>query len=385
MDQQNKSFFTVYKNDAQSRARLGSMVLPHGKVETPAFMPVGTNGTVKAMHHSTVEEIGYRLILGNTYHLYLRPGLDVIESFGGLHSFSSWNHNILTDSGGFQVFSLAQLRKITEEGVQFQSHIDGSPHQLTPEKVVKAQKIFNSDIQMCLDVCTPPDISHSEAEHALATTSSWAERAFRTWKRTSDDGYQGKLFGIIQGNFFKDLRKRSVEEIAAIDFPGFAVGGLSVGEDHQVFSEFLSYTSELMPADKPKYVMGIGTPEYILEAVSQGIDIFDCVFATRTARNGSLFTRDGRIQIKKAVHAYDASPISEGCTCTACTSYSRGYVRHLFKANEILGPMLASEHNLTFLYNLMEEIKQHIHAGDFSQFRKAFLSRYYGNSAALID
>ncbi|MCF7945706.1 MAG: tRNA guanosine(34) transglycosylase Tgt [Spirochaetia bacterium] len=369
------NIFTVSLTDSASKARLGKLKLPHGEMQTPAFMPVGTNGTVKAMHHSTVEDIGYRMILGNTYHLYLRPGIEVIKKYGGLHNFSSWKHNILTDSGGFQVFSLAQLRKIKDEGVTFRSHIDGSLHKLSPEKVVDIQRIFGSDILMCLDVCTSPDIQHREAEEALKKTTNWATRSLHQWNSQHED-FDGKLFGIIQGNFFKDLRKRSVEEICSLDFPGFAIGGLSVGEPADKFIEYLAYTSDLMPKDKPKYVMGIGTPEYILEAVTQGIDIFDCVFATRTARNGSVFTNNGIIQIKKARYAMDTSPISENCSCTACTNYSKGYLRHLFKTKEILGAMLATEHNLQFLYDLMNKITYHIKNGDFLDFKKEFLQLY---------
>lgn len=372
--------FTITDRDSTTKARLGMLHLPHGEVNTPMFMPVGTNGTVKAMHHSAVEDIGYNLILGNTYHLYLRPGMEVISSYGGLHRFSSWKHNILTDSGGFQIFSLAGLRKIKPEGVQFRSHIDGSLHALTPEHVVDIQRTLGSDILMCLDVCTPPDITHRKAVEALAITTSWAKRSYRQWK-IYDGEYQGKLFGIIQGNFFKDLRKQSAEEIGLIDFPGMAIGGLSVGESPEQFREYLGYTAELIDIEKPRYVMGIGTPEYILEAVEQGIDIFDCVFATRTARTGSVFTDQGMIQLKKVRHALDQGPIQEGCSCTACTTYSRGYLRHLFKTNEILGPMLATEHNLKYLYTLMDSIRAHIQEGDFAAFKRSFLSTYQGDTS----
>ncbi len=369
------SIFTITCEQKDSHARLGVLDLPHGKVSTPMFMPVGTNGTVKAMHHSSVEQIGYNLILGNTYHLYLRPGIEVLKSYGGLHKFTSWNHNILTDSGGFQIFSLAGLRKIREEGVTFRSHIDGSAHELSPEKVVDIQRIFGSDILMCLDVCTAPGITHRKAKEALEITTRWAKRSIDQWNLYEGE-YNGKLFGIVQGNFFKDLRKISAEEIGGLDFPGMAIGGLSVGEPKDIFTEYLAYTAELIAHEKPRYVMGIGTPEYILEAISQGIDIFDCVFATRTARNGSVFTDDGMIQLKKAVHAFEQGPVQEGCSCTACTTYSKGYLRHLFKANEILGPMLASEHNLTYLYRLMNQAREHIRGGMFESFKKQYLDRY---------
>ena len=366
--------FNLIHKDTGSSARTGILRLSHGDVQTPAFMPVGTNGTVKAVHHSTVEKIGYNLILGNTYHLYLRPGLDVIKEFKSLHKFSSWKHNILTDSGGFQVFSLASLRKIKQEGVTFRSHIDGSYHELTPEKVVDAQIILNSDIAMCLDVCTPPSISEREAIDALQTTHIWAERSLN--RRNKFPEYSGNLFGIIQGNFFKELRKKSALTIAELGFPGIAIGGLSVGEPFEVFKDMLSYTVQFIPDDRPLYVMGIGTPEYILEAVENGVDLFDCVYATRTARNGAVFTNYGMINLKKAYNEFSREPIVEGCTCTACTQYSKGYLRHLFKTNEMLGPMLASEHNLTFLYNFLCDIRKNIQNNNFIKFKKIFLEMY---------
>ncbi len=367
--------YTLNHKDAHSKARTGSIRLPHGVVQTPAFMPVGTNGTVKALHHQTIEEMGYSMILGNTYHLYLRPGIEVIKAYGGLHQFSSWDHNILTDSGGFQIFSLATFRKIREEGVTFRSHIDGSSHHLTPEKVVEIQRYLNSDIQMCLDVCTPPDLPKKEALKAMRITHDWARRAKSAWESYSDT-YEGKLFGIVQGNFYEDLRKESAEYIASLDFPGIAIGGLSVGEPFNTYAEFLAMTVESLPSDKPLYVMGIGTPSYIFEAVENGIDIFDCVFATRTARNGSVFTDHGLINMKKVINEFDQGPIQEGCTCRACTTYSKGYMRHLFKTNEILGAMLASEHNLTYLHTLMENIRTSIEADRFTEYKREYLSAY---------
>ena len=370
----NKTIFTRAELDGTTGARNGSLSLSHGNITTPAFMPVGTNGTVKALHHKTVEKIGYRLILANTYHLYLRPGLDVIRHYGDLHDFSSWKYNILTDSGGFQVFSLAGFRKIRTEGVTFRSHIDGSYHTLTPESVIEAQKIFNSDIAMCLDVCTPPEITEKKAREAMIITHEWAHRAIEAKKGFPE--YHGNLFGIVQGNFYKDLRRESALTISEMDFPGIAIGGLSVGEEFSVFQDMLAHTIEFLPEEKPRYVMGIGTPEYILEAVENGIDLFDCVFATRTARNGAVFTNDGMINLKKAYNEFDKGPIHAGCTCTACTTYSRGYLRHLFKANEILGPMLATEHNLTFLHTFMEEIRESIKRGEFSDYKRRFLEKY---------
>ena len=367
----------ITHQDTHSHARCGVLSLPHGKVTTPAFMPVGTNGTVKGMYHDTVSNIGYNLILANTYHLYLRPGTEVLDSFNGLHNFSNWKHNILTDSGGFQVFSLSQLRKIKEEGVIFQSHIDGSRHQLTPEKVIDIQTTIGSDILMCLDVCTAPSIPYNEAKTAWETTRKWAHRSFEHWNKSEK---KGNLFGIVQGNFFKDLRKESALALSEIGFPGIAIGGLSVGETSEEFAEYLAYTTQYLNTDVPRYVMGIGTPDYILEAVMNGIDLFDCVLATRSARNGSVFTDDGMIQLKRATHEMDARPIQEGCTCTACTKYSRGYLRHVFKAKEMIGGMLASEHNLAYLYNFMNRIRTSINENRFTEFKKSYLERYYGKA-----
>jgi len=372
-----KKIYTMTDSDCSTHARTGVLSLPHGDVITPAFMPVGTNGTVKGMYHKQVSDIGYRLILANTYHLYLRPGTEVLKTFKGLHHFSNWDHNILTDSGGFQVFSLSQLRKIKEEGVIFQSHIDGSRHQLTPEKVVDIQNIIGSDIMMCLDVCTAPDIPYNEAKKAWETTRNWAQRSYDHWV---EQGERGNLFGIVQGNFYEDLRKESALALSEINFPGIAIGGLSVGETSEQFAQYLAYTTQFLPTDRPRYVMGSGTPDYILEAVENGIDLFDCVLATRSGRNGSVFTDDGMIQMKKASHEFDDSPIQEGCTCTACTHYSRGYLRHVFKAKEMIAGMLATEHNLTYLYNFMNNIREAIREDRFSQFKTSYLNRYYGKS-----
>ncbi len=371
------SIYTLTHQDTNSPARCGIVTLPHGPVETPAFMPVGTNGTVKGIHHDTVEQIGYRLILGNTYHLYLRPGMDVLKQFGGLHNFSNWNHNILTDSGGFQVFSLSGLRKIKDEGVHFQSHIDGSRHTFTPEKVVDIQQVIGSDIAMCLDVCTPPDIDYRAAKEAWRITKLWAERSLNHRKELGDT-FAGNLFGIVQGNFYKDLRKESAQVLSEMDFPGIAIGGLSVGEEPAVYNEFLAYTAEIVTHDKPRYVMGIGSPDYILEAVENGIDLFDCVLATRMARNGAVFTDDGILTLKKAQNKFSEEPLDSGCTCTACTKYSRAYLHHMVKCNEMLGGMLATEHNLTYLYHFMERIKAAIRENRFREFKKEYLARFYG-------
>ncbi len=372
--------FQTVSRSTDSKARTGILTLPHGPVETPVFMPVGTNGSVKAILHTELEAMGVRLILGNTYHLYLRPGMDVIGSFGGLHRFSSWNHNILTDSGGFQIFSLAPFRKIRKEGVRFRSHIDGSYHNLTPEDIVSIQRTIGSDILMPLDVCTPPGTEYKKAVEAMTITTDWARRSRDTWQASHGEG-KGHLFGIIQGNFFKDLRERSAEEILALDLPGIAIGGLSVGEPVDQFAEFLAHSASLLPPEKPHYLMGIGTPEYILMAVENGIDLFDCVLPTRIARNGAVFTRDGLIALKRERFRNDHSPLDPECSCHACRNYSRAYMRHLFKANEILGPMLATIHNLFFLHELVGDIRKSIEEDRFSAFKAAFLGRYTAGSA----
>jgi len=371
--------FKIRHKDLNSAARTGLMELPHGTVSTPAFMPVGTNATVKAMTKDWLEEIGFEIILANTYHMYLRPGVEIIKNAGGLHGFSGWKRNFLTDSGGFQVFSLSSFRKITNEGVRFRSHIDGSSHFLTPESVVGLQAGFNSDIQMQLDVCTGFGTDWKKSKEALVITTDWAKRAKRAWLETGDE-YQGKLFSIVQGNFHHDLRKQSVESVIELDTPGIAIGGLSVGEPPEVYAEFLTETAAMLPLDKPRYVMGIGTPDYILEAVRNGIDIFDCVLPTRNARNGSLFTKDGAIAIKKERFAADYGPIDPECNCRVCREYSRAYMRHLYKNDEILSSMLASYHNLAFLHNMIHEIREAIENDSFEAYRVAFLKRFNGGS-----
>jgi queuine tRNA-ribosyltransferase len=371
--------FTVLEEDTLTRARRGILNLRRGTVETPVFMPVGTNAAVKAISHRELEEIGFDLILGNTYHLYLRPGLDVIRGFGGLHNFSSWKRNILTDSGGFQVFSLAPFRKIREEGITFRSHIDGSAHVFTPEGVIEAQTLFGSDILMPLDVCTPPGITHGEALAALETTTAWAKRSWHAWR--NQDKPAGELFGIIQGNFFPDLRRQSAEEILSLGLPGIAIGGLSVGEPRETFCELLARTAELLPREKPCYVMGIGTPEYILEAVENGIDMFDCVFPTRIARNGTVFSGSGRIALKREDNIHCDEALDPNCSCYVCKRYSRAYLRHLFKAGEMLGPMLTTYHNLFYMKNFIEKVRESIKNNTFLRFKKEFLELAAGSTA----
>lgn len=370
--------FTPLHQDAHCSARLGRLNLPHGEVPTPIFMPVGTASAIKGLRQDELASIGYRLMLSNTYHLYLRPGASVLSHYGSLHQFNRWNHNILTDSGGFQIFSLAPFRKIRHEGVRFRSHIDGSYHQLTPESVVDFQRLLNSDIQMVLDVCTEKGISEKKAKEAAYITTEWAVRAKKQWLQRKEEGYEGELFGIIQGNFYKNLRKMSAEQILEIDFPGIAIGGLSVGEEKNEFSDLLSYTAAFLPAHKPRYVMGIGTPDYLFEAVENGIDMFDCVLPTRVARNGTAVTDEGWIALKKEIYATDTRPLVEGCPCHACQNYSRGYLRHLIKAGEMLAPMLITEHNLTYFYNLMERMRSAIAENRFLSFKKDYLSRFTG-------
>lgn len=369
-------FFAELHADSGSAARTGLLRLPHGEVHTPAFMPVGTCATVKALTKDDLTEIGFELILANAYHLYLRPGAAVIEEAGGLHGFSGWRRNFLTDSGGYQVFSLAPFRKVTAEGVAFKSHIDGSAHFLTPEAVAELQKRFNSDIQMQLDVCTGYGIGRQEAADALGITAGWAFRAHSAWQRFCGEGYEGLFFPIVQGNFFRDLREQSAESAAALNAPGIAVGGLSVGEPFGAYAETLAFTAPLLPRTVPRYVMGIGTPDFILEAVSNGIDLFDCVLPTRNGRNGAYLTRSGAISIKKACFERDFSPPDPECPCRVCRAYSRAYLRHLFKEREILSAMLASYHNLAFMHRMMTEAREAIAADRFGAYKAAFLRRF---------
>ncbi len=374
------NIFDIKHESADGKARTGTLHLAHGDVQTPVFMPVGTNATVKALTKDDLEEIGFEIILANTYHLYLRPGSDIIEEAGGLHGFSGWKKNFLTDSGGFQVWSLSKLRKITEEGAQFASNIDGSRHLFTPEKVVDVQVQFNSDIQMQLDVCTGWGIDKKEALHSLEITENWLKRAKGEWLKKREEGYKGILLPIVQGNFFEDLRIRSAEFVTSMELPAIAIGGLSVGEPPEEFARWLDFTVNHLPKEKAKYVMGIGTPDYILEAVHSGIDMFDCVLPTRNARNGSYFTHDGKLSIKQERFMHDFGPVDPECNCKVCRNYSRSYLRHLFKEQEILSSMLASYHNLYFLHNMMKEIRLAIEENRFEEYRTNFLKRYHAGS-----
>jgi queuine tRNA-ribosyltransferase len=371
-----EEIFEIKNKSTDCKARTGVLHLPHGDVQTPVFMPVGTNATVKAMPKDFLEEIEFEIILANTYHLFLRPGPDLVQEAGGLHGFSQWKKNFLTDSGGFQVFSLSKLRKITEDGVRFQSHIDGSYHMFTPENVVQTQTKLNSDIQMQLDVCSGYGVSRKEAEKALKITSDWLLRAKKEWENQRELGYKGILFPIVQGNFFEDLRQQSAEFVSSLNMPGIAIGGLSVGEPAEEFKKYLNHTVQFLPESKPKYVMGIGTPEYILDAIENGIDMFDCVLPTRNARNGSYFTHDGMLSIKQERHTHDFGPIDKDCNCKVCRTYSRSYLRHLFKEQEILSSILASYHNLYFLNNMILEIRDAINNNRFAEYKKMFLERF---------
>lgn len=374
------NIFDIKHESSDGKARTGILHLPHGDVQTPVFMPVGTNATVKALTKDDLDEIGFEIILANTYHLYLRPGSDVIEEAGGLHGFSGWKKNFLTDSGGFQVWSLSKLRKITEEGAMFASNIDGSRHLFTPEKIVDVQAQFNSDIQMQLDVCSGWGIDKKEALHSLEITENWLKRAKSEWLKKQDEGYKGILLPIVQGNFFEDLRIRSAEFVTSMEMPAIAIGGLSVGEPAEVFASMLDFTVNHLPKEKAKYVMGIGTPDYILDAVHSGIDMFDCVLPTRNARNGSYFTHDGKLSIKQERFIHDFGSVDSECNCKVCRNYSRSYLRHLFKEQEILSSMLASYHNLYFLHNMMKEIRLAIEENRFEEYRTNFLKRYHAGN-----
>ena len=362
--------FTLLHTDDRSQARLGRIDTPHGPIDTPAFAPVGTQATVKALDPRDLREVGAELILANTYHLYLRPGADVVAEMGGLHRFMGWDGPILTDSGGFQVFSLAESRVVSDDGVVFRSHIDGSQHTFTPEKVVQIQEQLGADIIMCLDECAEPhDRAYNEA--ALARTHAWAARC-RMAQRRDDQA----LFGIVQGGIFSDLRQQSAEFLVSLGFPGYAIGGLSVGESKPDMYGMLDVTVPLLPAGKPRYLMGVGAPEDLLEAVARGVDLFDCVLPTRLARNAALFTRQGRINIRNAQFERDPAPIEAGCGCYTCQHFSRAYLRHLFKAKEILAARLATIHNVHFLLALMRDVRQAILEGIFGTFKAGFLSAY---------
>lgn len=367
--------YELIHKERASRARRGRITTPHGTIETPVFMPVGTQATVKAMLPEQVAKLGAEIILSNTYHLYLRPGSDVIREAGGLHKFMNWDRPILTDSGGFQVFSLADLRDISEEGVAFRSFIDGSKHFFTPEKSMEVQEDLGSDIIMAFDECAPYPADREYVKNSLERTSRWLERC----KAAHTNTEKQSLFGIMQGGMYKDLRKQSAEEITSLDLPGYAIGGLSVGEPKELMLDILDDCVERLPEDKPRYLMGVGTPDYLFEGVERGLDMFDCVLPTRIARNGTALTSHGQVNIKNAKFERDFTPLDHECDCYTCTHYSRAYLRHAFKSNEMISSMLLSEHNLHFLVETMGKIREAIESDRFAEYKKEFYEKYYGH------
>jgi len=365
--------FSLNIQDSATSARTGELTLPHGKVKTPVFMPVGTLGTVKAMSPGELENIGFDIILGNTYHLYLRPGDELIKNAGGLHSFINWNRNILTDSGGFQVMSLQQFRKITEEGIEFQSHIDGSFHLFSPERVMEIEHNLGADIIMVLDECAPHPCTKEYAKESAEMSLRWAERC--KFKHEQLGGEQS-LFGIVQGSIYDDLREENAKNLISIDFSGYAIGGLAVGENKEDMLRIVNLMDKILPKEKPRYLMGVGTPLDLLENIERGVDMFDCVMPTRHARNGQAFTRDGRLTVRNGKYKEDFRPIQEDCNCYACRNFSRAYIRHLINVKEILGVRLTTMHNLTFYNTLIKEIRESINNNRFSEYKNNFIERY---------
>jgi queuine tRNA-ribosyltransferase len=366
----------IIAKDKHSKARAGWFETDHGKVETPIFMPVGTQGTVKAVNQHYLEhEIKAQIVLSNTYHLYLRPGTDILEKAGGLHKFMNWNKPILTDSGGYQVFSLAELRKLKPDGVEFSSHLDGSRHFFTPEKVINIQRSIGSDIMMILDECTPYPCDYEYAKKSVQLTSDWAvknKEAFET--SNSLYGHKQYQFGIIQGSIYKDLRQKSVDDLVKLDFDSYAIGGLAVGEPTEIMYDMVNFTTDLMPLERPRYLMGVGKPENILEAIDRGIDMFDCVMPTRNARNANLFTHSGTLSMRNAQYKSDFTPVDDKCDCYTCRNHTRAYLRHLFIAGEILALELASIHNLTFYLKLVELARKKVIEGTFREWKNNFIN-----------
>jgi queuine tRNA-ribosyltransferase len=369
--------FEVIKTDSTG-ARRGVLNTPHGAVQTPFFMPVGTQATVKGLRNEALEELGAEIILANTYHLYLRPGHETVRKLGGLHKFMSWPHAILTDSGGFQVFSLSELRKVTDEGVRFRSHLDGSEHMLTPEKAAEIQLALCSDIAMVLDECIETPAPRDKAESAVARTTKWAARARKYFLEQANRN--GDLpqwqFGIVQGATFADLRRESAKQLLELDFPGFAVGGLAVGEPHALTCEMTGEVTSLLPGDRPRYLMGVGKPEQIADYVALGIDMMDCVLPTRAARHACLYTSEGRVLIKSARYAADERPPDPNCSCSVCLRYTRAYLRHLFAAGELTAAILATHHNVHFYLDLMRQIREAIEFGNLANFSSEMHARY---------
>jgi queuine tRNA-ribosyltransferase len=379
--------FELVAQDRESKARRGRITTAHGVLNTPVFMPIGTQGAVKGVSPQELRELHAQIILGNTYHLFVRPGLDVIKHFGGLHKFMNWNGSILTDSGGYQIFSLAKLRKITEDGVEFQNHIDGARAFISPEIAMEIQLAFGSDITMTLDECVPYPCEYDYAAQSADMTARWAKRCVK-WKRENVEHPTAEaishqpsprnslLFGIVQGGTFEDLRKKSAQQIVELDFDGYAIGGVSVGEPEEEMMRAVESAEPFLPKDKPRYAMGLGTAPQLLEMIARGMDMFDCVLPTRLARNGTAFAATGTLNLKNAEFALDKRPIEENCACEACREFSRGYIRHLVKAEEILGLRLITLHNLHFYLSLMSRARTEIESGTFDRFRKTFVAEY---------
>ena len=374
--------FEVQKTEATG-ARRGRLATPHGQIETPAFMPVGTAATIKALTHEALEELGAGILLANTYHLYLRPGHELIRKLGGLHQFMSWQRALLTDSGGYQVFSLSALRKVTDEGVTFRSHLDGSEHLLTPEKAVEVQLALGSDIAMVLDECIETPAPREKAEAAVVRTTRWAKQARQHFLANEDlyPGVRQWQFGIVQGATFADLRRASARQLLDLDFPGYAVGGLAVGEPHSMTCEMTSEVTALLPADRPRYLMGVGKPEQLADYISLGIDMMDCVLPTRAARHACLYTSEGRVLIKNARYAADTRPIDPQCSCSVCKRYTRAYLRHLFAAGEITASILATHHNIHFYLDIMRQIREAIEFGNLAKFSAEMQACYVAGPA----
>lgn len=366
--------YELIKTCKQSGARLGRVHTPHGVIDTPVFMPVGTLATVKTMSPEEIKEMGAKIILSNTYHLWLRPGEGIVEEAGGLHKFMNWDGAILTDSGGFQVFSLSDMRKIEEEGVHFRSHLNGEPLFLSPEKAIQIENALGADIIMAFDECPPYPADYDYVKQSLERTSRWAERCLTAHQKPDKQA----LFGIVQGGMYRDLREQSAKELLSLDFPGYAVGGLSVGESKELMYEALEWTTPLLPSNKPRYLMGVGSPDALLEGTIRGIDMFDCVLPTRIARNGTTMTSRGRVVIRNAQYERDYGPLDPECDCYTCRNYSRAYLRHLIKADEVFGIRLTTYHNLYFLIKLMEKVRQAIQEDRLLDFRDQFFETYYG-------
>lgn len=369
--------FKVTKNDPRTKARAGLIQTDHGTIKTPVFMPVGTRGSVKAVEQRELLEINAQIILGNTYHLFQRPGVEVLEKFGGLHSFMSWPRPILTDSGGFQIMSLSELRKLSLDGVEFRSHIDGTYYFFTPETIIEVERQIGADIIMVLDECAPYPAEKEYVSKSIELTGNWAMRCKEKFESSKPFyNYNQYLFGIVQGGTFLDMREKSAKELVAADFDGYAIGGLAVGEPADPMYHVTDFVTDILPDDKPRYLMGVGTPENLLEAVERGVDMFDCVMPTRNGRNAQAFTANGTINIKNAVYRFDESPLCAECDCYACKTFSRAYIRHLFNVDEILGLQLVSLHNVRFFINLMEQMRLAITEGRFVEFKSEALTKF---------